>query len=62
MSAELFPIPLSDQIAEIRRELSIRDRVYKGLVGRGTMSQKQADRQINTMKAVLETLEGLNGR
>ncbi len=50
---------LDDQIACIRRELSMRQRVYPRWVDDGRMTQAKADHEVNTMMAVLATLERL---
>jgi hypothetical protein len=58
--SDLFPITLAEQIAEVRRELRMREAVYpREVARRGRFTQAQADRQINTMRAALETLERL---
>ena len=51
--------PLKDQIAEIKRELHFRARVYPGLVSRGKMTQPDADKHTQRMQDVLATLENL---
>jgi len=48
---------LAEQIAEIRRELRQRARVYPRLVEREQMSQDAANRQTRIMTAALATLE-----
>ncbi len=52
-------VPLSEQIAEVKRELALRRNVYYSWVRQRKMTQPQADNQIARMQAVLETLEGL---
>ena len=52
-------ITLDDQVAEIERELFFRGRVYPGLVARGKMTQKEADRHTARMRAALDTIKGL---
>lgn len=52
-------IPLSDQIACVKREIATRQRVYPRWVSEGKMPQAAADRETNTMLAVLATLERL---
>ncbi len=52
-------IPLDEQIKCVRREISLRDRVYPSWVARQRMTQRKADEEIATMRAVLATLEGL---
>lgn len=49
---------LDEQIACVTREVKMRERVYPRRVQAGHMSQKQADRELDTMKAVLATLQG----
>jgi hypothetical protein len=53
MSAE---INLDQQIAEIRREISIRSRVYPSMIIKGKLRKSAADYQIDCMTAALETL------
>jgi len=55
----LFPPTLEDQIACVRREITLRERVYRRRVGEKKMSVALAEREIDTMRAVLATLEGL---
>jgi hypothetical protein len=52
---------LSQQIEEVEREITLRKRVYPGLVRRGKMSQDKADFHIDRMEQVLATLEHLAG-
>lgn len=54
--AELFPFTLQDQIAAVKREISIRNHVYFRRVAAGQMSREKAEREIGLMEAVLETL------
>lgn len=54
MAAE--PIPLVDQIAEVRRELALRDRVYPHMVASGKLDQEEADQHKARMQGVLNTL------
>ena len=57
---ELFPETLPDlqaQIAEVRRELDMRERNYPGFVRRGLVTQANADLQMTTMRAVLNSLQ-----
>lgn len=51
------PVPITDQVACIRRELALRERVYPGLVQRGRMRHEGAQLELRRMKAVLATLE-----
>lgn len=52
-------VPLDRQIACVRREVQTRNRFYPRWIAMGKMTQDEADRQIEAMAAVLETLEGL---
>lgn len=45
------------QIAEVKREIRMREGVYPKWVGAGRMEQREADDKIKAMKAVLATLE-----
>lgn len=53
------PVPLTEQIVCVRRELGFRGRVYPRQVARGRMSQADADHELRAMQAVLTTLESL---
>lgn len=55
-------MPLREQITEVKRELYFRSRVYPGLVGRGKMTQADADKHTERMAAVLLTLEELESK
>ena len=50
-------VPIERQIACVRREISMRRRVYPGWVTSRRMTQEEADRQIEAMEAALATLE-----
>jgi hypothetical protein len=50
---------LDQQITEVRRELGMRRHVYPKFVGRGKLTQAQADERIAVLESVLVTLEGL---
>lgn len=50
-------ISLRDQIACVRRELALRERVYPRQVAAGNMKQAEADTEVARMKAVLDMLE-----
>lgn len=52
-------IPLSDQLAEVRREIGMRRKAYPRWISLGRMTQQQADRGIAAMEAVRDTLAGL---
>lgn len=48
---------IAEQIAEVEREIKIRERVYMRWVGSGKLTQQAADIQIGRMRAVVETLK-----
>ena len=50
-------ISLSEQIACVRREVRLRERVYPRRIAEGRMRQAEADRELVRMRAVLQTLE-----
>ena len=50
-------ITIAEQIAEIDREIAIRERVYARWVDKGKITKKAADLQQERMKAVKETLK-----
>ena len=52
----MTPITLSEQVAEVRREIAMRQAVYPGLVERKKLAPARADRQLAVMRAVLEKL------
>lgn len=49
---DLLPITIDDEIACIRREIVMRQRVYPRWVAAGKMKQDTADREIACMEAV----------
>lgn len=49
-------ISLDQQIAEIDRELRMRDEVYPGLVARRKLRQAEADLHVARLRAVRDTL------
>lgn len=49
--------PIDGQIACVKREIGMRERVYPTWVDRHRMSKEQADREITAMRDVLRTLE-----
>ena len=53
------PPPLAEQIADLRREIALRERVYPGFVARRLLSERNARRQVAIMWAVLATLAAL---
>lgn len=54
--AELFAPSLADEIACVRREIRMREQVYPRRVADGKMKQAIADRELETMRAVLNRL------
>ena len=63
MADDLFPdapIPLLAQIACVRREISMRQRVYPRWVESGRMTEEQSRQEIKGMYAVLDTLMALH--
>lgn len=50
-------IPLEAQVACVKREIGMRERVYPNWIARNRMTQQKADAEIAAMRAVLETLE-----
>ena len=55
--SDLFAPTLDEQIAEVRREIALRARVYPRFVQSGKLTQAKADRSMAVMGAVLKTLE-----
>jgi hypothetical protein len=51
------PITIERQIAAVRREITMRKRVYPRWVSNGKMSERNADDELTAMEAVLATLE-----
>lgn len=54
---DLFPVSREEMIAEVKREIAMRKRVYPLWVADGKLKQDRAARQIKIMEAVLQTLE-----
>ncbi len=52
-------ISFADQIACVRREIAMRERVYPKWVNAGRMKAEAAEREIAAMRAVLKTLLSL---
>lgn len=50
---------MGEQIACVRREIAMRERVYPRWVQDRRMAQATADREIACMRAVLATLEAI---
>ena len=49
-------VPIPDQIAEVRRELAVRRRVFPGWVASGKLPRAEADRRVERLEAVLASL------
>lgn len=47
---------IDDQIACVKREIGMREKVYPRWIEQKKMTQAKADKEIETMKAVLVTL------
>lgn len=61
MNPTLFPetkpsVSIEAQIECAQRELSMRAGVYPRLVQNGKISQRQADKELQAMEAIVETL------
>ena len=52
-------VSLWDQIAEVKREIDQRKRVYIRMINQGKMTREEAERRTTAMVAVLTTLEAL---
>jgi hypothetical protein len=52
-------VSLADQIAEVKREIEQRKRVYIRMIDQEKMTKEEAERRSLTMVAVLQTLEGI---
>ena len=49
-------IPIAGQIAEVRRELALRQNTYPRLIASGKLRQGEAELCASRMRAVLDTL------
>jgi hypothetical protein len=56
-----LPLTLDAQIKEVAREIALRRRVYPRWVAAEKLSQTAAERQIEVMEAVKESLHRLQG-
>lgn len=52
---------IAQQIACVKREIAMRERVYPKWVASGRMKPEAAEREIATMTAVLRSLEEIEG-
>jgi hypothetical protein len=57
--SEAPKVPIDDQVAAAEREVRQREHVYPRRVEAGRMTQAQADRELRNMRAIVETLKGL---
>lgn len=55
--ADLFPPTKDEIVAELRREIALRERVFPDWVAKGRLRQDVADRRIALMKAALALVE-----
>jgi hypothetical protein len=52
----LLPVSRAEAIAELRRELAMREVCYPKWVADGSLSQAKADTQVNRLNAAIEFL------
>ena len=52
-------IPLQEQLAEVRREIALRERVYPRWISQGKLEPTKAQRKLATLRAVADTLARL---
>lgn len=50
-------VSIDDQVACVRREISMREHTYPRWIEARRMTQKKADQELTAMRAVLATLE-----
>lgn len=55
-------VPIEHQVACVKREISMRERVYGRWVSEKRMTQRKADEELAAMRAVLATLETIEQR
>lgn len=53
---QLFPPSLDDMVRCVEREIRFRERVYPRFIEQRKLSQQNADREIATMRAILDHL------
>ncbi|HEX20689.1 MAG TPA: hypothetical protein ENG78_07720 [Acidiferrobacteraceae bacterium] len=58
---DLFGITVLEQIACAEREVAMRKRAYPRFVENGNIRQDKADREIEVMESIVETLKQLKG-
>lgn len=61
MSSESRHPSLEEMIAEVKREIALRENVYPGLITRRKMKRPQADEHMARIRRVLYLLEWLHG-
>lgn len=59
---DLLPITLADQIACVKREIAMRERVYPRRIADRLMTERKASLELAHMRAVLQTLQDAAGR
>ena len=57
--SDLFQPSTSEMIAELEREIRMREQVYPGLVRKGSLAQNTANRRIAVMKAMVTLLKDI---
>lgn len=57
--AVLDSVPLIDQLKELKREQHMREHVYPGLIGRGTLKPADAAKQKLRLEAAIATIDRL---
>jgi len=58
MTTDLLPITLDEMIAELRREVEMRHRVFPRQVQAKLLKAETADRRIAILEALITKLEG----
>ncbi len=58
---DLLPITIDEEIAELEREIRLRQQVYPRWVDSKKMTRAKADRQIEVMRSAVESLHRLKG-
>lgn len=53
----LFPITKEEMLAELRRELSMRESVYPKWIASGKLKQEVADHRIAALREAIKTVE-----
>lgn len=57
--SDLFSVSIDEEILCVRRELAMRERVYPRFVADGRMKPDRAEREIATMRSILNRLTTL---